>query len=330
MKKAIITGINGQDGSYLAEYLMERGYEVYGVVRRSSIENMEKMRNIQPFRERIHIIPCSLENALSVYKLFVKVQPDECYHLAASSFVSYALEDDLSIMTNNFTTTHNILSGIVEVCPSCRMYFAGSSEIFGNVQENPQTEDTPYNPRSVYGISKMAAHSLIKNYRERYNVYACTGFTYNHESPRRGHAFVTRKITSFVAGLVLGAKNKLELGNLDAVRDWGYAPEYVDAMHKMLQQSAPKDYIIATGTLHSVRELLEIAFGKVGLNYQDYIHINEEFLRPESGVPLVGDASAIYRDLGWRASKQFEEIIGDMVQADIDALMDKSNGKRDA
>lgn len=327
MKIALITGINGQDGSYLAEYLLDRGYEVYGVVRRSSVENTEKMRNILSFSERIHIVPCSLENALSVYKLFVKVQPDECYHLAASSFVSYALEDDLSIMMNNFTTTHNILSSIVETCPSCRMYFAGSSEIFGNVKEAPQSEKTAYNPRSVYGISKMAGHSLIKNYRERYNVYACTGFTYNHESPRRGYTFVTRKITSFVAGVVFGAANKLELGNLDAVRDWGYAPEYVEAMHKMLQRDTPKDYVIATGSLHSVRELLEIAFGKVGLDYREYIHVNEAFLRPEGEIPLVGNPSAIYQDLGWKARKGIEEIISDMVETDIQILK-KRNGKR--
>lgn len=328
MKKALITGVNGQDGSYLAEYLLHKGYEVYGVVRRSSIENAEKMRNLLAVRDSIHMIPCSLENALSVYKLFVAVQPDECYHLAASSFVSYALEDDLSIMTNNFTTTHNILSSIVEVCSSCRMYFAGSSEIFGNAKETPQNEETAYNPRSVYGISKMAAHSLIKNYRERYGIYACTGFTYNHESPRRGYAFVTRKITSFVAEVVLGAEKKLELGNIDAMRDWGYAAEYVEAMYKMLQQSKPKDYIIATGSLHSVRELLEIAFGKVGLDYQDYIHINEEFLRPEVGAPLVGDPSAIHRDLGWKAIKGIREIINDMVEADILTLQDKRQGKR--
>ncbi|EEX77203.1 putative GDP-mannose 4,6-dehydratase [Selenomonas sputigena ATCC 35185] len=207
------------------------------------------------------------------------------------------------------------------------MYFAGSSEIFGNVKEAPQSEETAYNPRSVYGISKMAGHSLIKNYRERYNVYACTGFTYNHESPRRGYNFVTRKITSFVAGIILGAENKLELGNLDAVRDWGYAPEYVEAMHKMLQQDMPKDYVIATGALHSVRELLEIAFGKVGLDYQEYIHVNEAFLRPEGAIPLVGNASAIYQDLGWRAKKGIEEIISDMVETDIQILK-KRNEKR--
>ena len=174
----------------------------------------------------------------------------------------------------------------------------------------------------------MAAHSLIKNYREQYGIYACTGFTYNHESPRRGYAFVTRKITSFVAEVVLGAEKKLELGNIDAMRDWGYAAEYVEAMYKMLQQSKPKDYIIATGSLHSVRELLEIAFGKVGLDYQDYIHINEEFLRPEVGAPLVGDPSAIHRDLGWKAIKGIREIINDMVEADILTLQDKRQGKR--
>ena len=328
VKKAFITGINGQDGSYLAESLLRKGYEVYGGVRRSSLESTEKMRNTYRFREQVRIIPCSLENGLSVYKLFAEIQPDECYHLAASSFVSYALEDDLSIMTNNFTTTHNILSSIVEVCPSCRMYFAGSSEIFGNVSESPQTEKTAYNPRSVYGISKMASHSLIKNYRERYGIYACTGFTYNHESPRRGLAFVTRKITSFVAKAYFGTDERLELGNIDAKRDWGYAPEYVEAMWSMLQQDTPKDYIIATGSLHSVRDFLELAFGKVGLDYREYLQINEDFLRPESGMPLVGDASAIHEDLGWQATKDLRTIIDDMVAADIMELSETKKEKR--
>lgn len=319
-KKALITGINGQDGSYLAELLLKKNYDIYGVVRRSSIENIDKMRNIKHILNKITVITCSLENSLAVYKLFLKIKPDECYHLAASSFVSYSIEDDLSIMTNNFTTTHNILLSVLEICPNCKIYFAGSSEIFGNVKEYPQKEDTAYNPRSVYGISKLSSHCLIKNYRERYNLYACTGFTYNHESPRRGYSFVTRKITSAVAEIALGKRNILELGNINALRDWGYAPEYVDAMYKMLNAKKAKDYIIATGKLHSVKDLLKIAFEAVNLNYKDYVKINDKFIRPNEKVPLVGNAKAIYKDLGWKPKKSFEEMIIEMVKNDINIL----------
>ena len=319
-KKALITGINGQDGSYLAELLLKKDYEVYGVVRRSSIENTDKMRNIKHIIDKVKIVTCSLENSLSVYKLFLKVKPDECYHLAASSFVSYSIEDNLSIMTNNFTTTHNILLSALEICPNCKIYFAGSSEIFGNAKEYPQNEETAYNPRSVYGISKLSSHCLIKNYRERYNLYACTGFTYNHESPRRGHSFVTRKITSAVAEIALGRRNILELGNIEALRDWGYAPEYVEAMYRMLNIGKAKDYVIATGKLHSVKDLLKIAFETVGLNYEDYVRINNKFIRPEEKIPLVGNANAIYKDLGWKAKKPFKEIIIEMVKNDINIL----------
>jgi GDPmannose 4,6-dehydratase len=317
MKKALITGINGQDGSYLAELLLSKGYKVEGVVRRSSIENSVRMENLKGIINDIRLHACSLENNLSVYKLFSEVKPDECYHLAASSFVSYSFEDDLSIMASNFTTTHHILSSILEVCPSCRLYFAGSSEIFGNVTQSPQNENTMFNPRSVYGISKLASHHLIKNFRERYGIYACTGFTYNHESPRRGREFVTRKITSTVAKIYLGLETNLELGNINAVRDWGYAPEYVEAMWRMLNHKEPYDYVIATGILHKVKDLLKIAFDAVGLDYKNFINIKQEFVRPDETVPLLGDPGNIYKDLQWKASKPFDEIIREMVQNDI-------------
>ena len=317
MKKALITGINGQDGSYLVELLLTKGYEVYGVVRRSSIENSKKMENIASLLNQIKVVTCQLDNSLSVYKLFKEIKPDECYHLAASSFVSFAVEDDLSIMMNNFTTTHNILLSVLEICPSCRIYFAGSSEIFGNVTESPQSEKTAYNPRSVYGISKLSSHSLIKNYRERFNLFACTGFTYNHESPRRGRTFVTRKVTSSVADIVLGKQDFIELGNIHAKRDWGYAPEYVQAMYLMLQNKTPKDYVISTGILHTVEDLLKIAFDVVNLDYHKYLKINEKFIRPGEDIPLVGDSSLIYKDLGWKAKKPFKEIIEEMVRCDL-------------
>ena len=319
-KKALITGISGQDGSYLAELLLAIGYTVYGVVRRSSIENADKMENIKQIKDKLILSTCSLENGLSVYKLFSKIKPDECYHLAASSFVSYSLEDDLSIMTNNFTTIHNILSSALEVCPKCKIYFAGSSEMFGNAKDAPQSERTLYNPRSIYGISKLAGHCLVKNYRKQHGLFACTGITYNHESPRRGRSFVTRKITSNVAAIALGMKDSLELGNVKALRDWGYAPEYVEAMHRMLNAEVPKDYVIATGKTHSVEDLLKVAFDTVGLDYKKYVRINEEFLRPEGHVPLVGNADKVYHDLGWKAEKPFELIIKEMVENDIELL----------
>ena len=317
MKKALITGINGQDGSYLAELLLSKGYEVYGVVRRTSIENSQKMENIAHLLDQIKIVTCQLDNSLSVYKLFNEIKPDECYHLAASSFVSFAVEDDLSIMMNNFTTTHNILLSVIELCPSCHIYFAGSSEIFGNATESPQSERTAYNPRSVYGISKLSSHALIKNYRERFNLFACTGFTYNHESPRRGRTFVTRKVTSSVADIVHGKQDFIELGNIQAKRDWGYAPEYVQAMYLMLQNESPRDYVISTGVLHTVEDLLKIAFDVVNLDYHKYLKINESFMRPGEEVPLVGDSSLIYKDLGWKAEKPFKEIIEEMVLSDL-------------
>lgn len=320
MKKALITGINGQDGSYLAELLLSKGYDVYGVVRRSSIENSSKLDNIKHIRNKITLLTCSLENSLSVYKMFLKIKPDECYHLAASSFVSYSLEDDLSIMTNNFNTTQNILLSILDICPKCHVYFAGSSEIFGNVLKAPQDENTPYNPRSVYGISKLASHCLIKNYRQRYNLFACTGFTYNHESPRRGVSFVTRKITRAVAEIALKRQGYVELGNIEARRDWGYAPEYVKAMYKMLNASKPKDYIIATGELHTVRDLLDIAFSYVGLNYKDYVKINKEFIRPDENIPLQGNSELIFNDLKWKHQKSFQNMIFEMVDNDLEIL----------
>ncbi len=320
MRRALITGINGQDGSYLAELLLDKGYEVYGVIRRSSIENATKLENIKNILDKIVIKSCSLENSLSVYKLFQEIKPDECYHLAASSFVSYSLEEDMSMMNNNFTTTHNILLSAIEVCPNCRVYFAGSSEIFGNVGESPQNENTPYNPRSIYGISKMSSHYLVKNYRERYGLFACTGFTYNHESPRRGRAFVTKKITSAVASIYLGKQEYVELGNIDARRDWGYAPEYVQAMYLMLQAIEPNDYVIATGKLHSIRELLQIAFGYYNLDYRKYVRINPAFFRPDENVPLVGDYSKIKREIGWEPQVNFKELIEEMVQCDVRRL----------
>ena len=317
MKKVLITGIAGQDGSYLAEFLLEKGYEVYGVVRPQSLVDTGKLANISHILNKLQLITINLQDINEVKECFTSLKPDECYHLAASSFVSFELEDDLSIMNNNFMTTYNILYSVIKGCPNCRVYFAGSSEIFGDVNTFPQNEETKFNPRSMYGISKLAAHHLINNYRKQYGIFAVTGFTYNHESPRRGLDFVTRKITKGVAQIYAGRRKTIELGNLDAVRDWGYAPDYVEAMWLMLQNNIPKDYVISTGVLHSIKDLLQVAFGVVGLDWERYVQTKREFVRPKENVFLVGDNESIFRDLGWKPRKMFNEIIREMVLNDI-------------
>lgn len=318
MKRALITGINGQDGSYLAELLLSNGYEVYGIIRRSSFENRNKLINIKHILDKIHLYPCSLEDHLAIYKLIKKIQPDECYHLAAQSFVNYSFENDSMIMSINFNSTLNLLTSINELSPHCRFYFAGSSEMFGNPDISPQNEETRFNPRSLYGISKLASYYLVTNFREKNGLYACTGISYNHESPRRGYQFVTRKITSGLAKIYTGKMETLELGNIDAIRDWGYAPEYVQAMRMMLDNpSGPKDYVIATGIPHSVKDFLETAFSALNLNYSDYVVINKNLIRNSEKIPLIGDSSNIKRDLGWTHTKKFGEIVNEMVMNDL-------------
>ena len=321
MPKALITGINGQDGSYLAELLLEKGYEVHGTVRRSSLESREKRENILAIEKSIVLHPVMLDNHLSVYKLIQQVQPDECYHLAASSFVSYSFEDEASIIETNFNSTHYLLSCIKELAPACRFYFAGSSEMFGNAAVAPQDETTPFQPRSIYGISKLASYHVVKTYRDFHNLFACTGITYNHESVRRGRAFVTRKVATQVAKIAMQQETCLELGNLEASRDWGYAPEYVRAMWLMLQNPVgPRDYVIATGKLHSVRQLLQVAFAAAGLEYGQYVKVNEGYFRPGETVPLVGNAARIKADLGWQPQISFEAMIQAMVEQELKLL----------
>jgi GDPmannose 4,6-dehydratase len=321
MKKALITGINGQDGSYLAELLLAKGYEVHGIIRQSSIENHQKLIFLKKIYNQLQLHICSLNNHLSIYKLIDEIKPDECYHLAAASFVSYSFEDEASVLATNLNPTHYFLSSIKELVPWCRFYFAGSSEIFGNTDIAPQKETTRFNPRSIYGISKLASHYVVKNYREYHGLYACTGFCYNHESPRRSHSFVSRKITSGAAKIHLNLEDKIQLGNIEAIRDWGYAPEYVEAMWMMLNNPCgPRDYIIATGIPHTVRDLLNIAFSLVGLDYTKYLEINNDFFRPGEQVPLLGDASNIHKDLGWCPKANFEKVIEEMVLNDISLL----------
>jgi GDPmannose 4,6-dehydratase len=318
MKKALITGINGQDGSYLAEFLLARGYEVHGIVRREAIEDSaHRLRNITHSMDRLTLHIGSLDNHLSLYRIVQAVRPEECYHLASSSFVSYSFDDESSHLSSTVNSTQCLLASIKELAPSCRFYFSGTSEMFGDAESSPQNENTKFSPRSLYGISKVAGHYLSVNYRRQHGLFACTGILYNHESPRRGYEFVTRKITAAAVRIHRGLMNTLELGNIDARRDWGYAPEYVEAMWRMLNHDRPEDYVIATGQLHSVRDFLEVAFSTLNLRYQDHLKINPAYFRPQERVPLVGDASRAARDLEWRPRKSFEVIVREMVESEL-------------
>src|SRR5512138_3800309 len=279
-KKALITGIAGQDGSYLADLLLSKGYEVHGIVRRIAIEDStHKLKNIGHIHDRLKLHVASLDNVLSLIKTIREVMPDECYHLAASSFVSYSFEDEMSILNNNINSTHYLLAALKEFVPRCRFYYAGSSEMFGAVETSPQDERTPFNPRAIYGVSKVAGYHLVKNYRQQYGMFACSGILYNHESPRRGYEFVTRKIVSSAVRIKLGLLDYVYLGNLDARRDWGYAPDYVNAMWLMLQHGNPDDYVVATGETHAVREFCQVAFDCLGLDYEKYVIVDPMFFR---------------------------------------------------
>ncbi|GIW23071.1 MAG: GDP-mannose 4,6-dehydratase [Candidatus Sericytochromatia bacterium] len=318
MKKALITGINGQDGSYLAEFLLEKGYQVHGIVRRSSIENASKLYNLKNILDKIYLHSCNIENQLSVYKIISEIKPDECYHLAAFSFVSYSFDDETNIISTNFNSTHFLLSSIKELVPECKFYFAGSSEMFGNTDESPQNENTKFNPRSIYGISKLSSYYLVKNYRERFGLFCCTGIAYNHESPRRDYSFVTRKISSGISKILRKEIDRIELGNINAIRDWGYAPDYVKAMWLMLNKNdKAEDFIISTGIGHTVEDLLKIAFDYINKDYREYIHINSNFFRESEKTPLIGDNSKIKNKLNWENTKNIKDIIIEMIENDI-------------
>jgi len=320
-KTALITGITGQDGSYLAEHLLDLGYEVHGLVRRVALEQPgQRLSRLKGCLDRIHIHPASLDSYASVFHVFSKQQFDECYHLAAQSFVAESFADGFSTMDTNINGTHYVLAALREVQPKCRFYFAGSSEMFGKVRETPQRETTPFHPRSPYGVSKVAGFYLAVNYREAYGIPCTNGILFNHESPRRGFEFVTRKITDGVARIKLGLASELLLGNLDAKRDWGHARDYVRAMHLMLQQPEADDYVVATGETHSVREFCELAFGEVGLDYRDYVRKNEAVYRPAEVDLLIGDYSKARKVLGWEPTVHFPNLVKEMVRADLDSL----------
>ena len=325
-KKALITGITGQDGSYLAELLLEKGYEVHGIVRRVALEDVEyRLYRLRHIYDKLILHAASLENYASLFKIIEKTRPDECYHLAAQSFVSYSFEDEFSTININLNGTHYILSAIKERLPQCRFYFAGSSEMFGLVKETPQTEKTPFHPRSPYGISKVAGFDLTRNYREAYDLFACNGILFNHESPRRGFEFVTRKISNAVAKIKLGFEKELKLGNLEAKRDWGFAGDYVKAMWLMLQQDQPDDYVVATGETHSVKEFLELAFDYVDLDYRKYVGIDEVLYRPAEVNLLCGDYKKAKQKLGWEPAVKFEKLVKMMVDADLQRISGKHN-----
>jgi len=318
MKKALITGITGQDGSYLSELLLEKGYEVHGIVRRVALEDPRaRMWRIRHILDRIHIHNASMESYASIFNIISDVKPDECYHLAAQSYVSYSFEDEFSTINTNLNGTHYVLSSIKRQAPDCRFYFAGSSEMFGHVKETPQNESTPFHPRSPYGISKMAGFELTRNYREAYNLFALSGILFNHESPRRGAEFVTRKITTGAAKIKLGIEKEIRLGNLEAKRDWGHARDYVKAMWLMLQREEPEDFVIATGQSHSVREFLEFAFCHADLDYHHYLAIDDNLYRPSEVNTLQGDASKAHKKLNWYQTITVEELVKEMVDSDL-------------
>src|SRR5712692_6768853 len=316
-QRALITGITGQDGSYLAELLLEKGYEVHGMVRRSSEEKFERINHL---RERVTLHPGDLLDQFSIVSLLDALHPDEVYNLGAQSFVPTSWNQP--VLTGEFTAlgVTKMLEAIRHTYPAARFYQASSSEMFGKVHEIPQTEQTPFYPRSPYGVAKAYGHHITVNYRESYGLFAVSGILFNHESPRRGLEFVTRKVSNGAARIKLGLQKRLGLGNLDAQRDWGYAADYVEAMWRMLQQDDPDDYLIATGEVHTVREVCEVAFARVGLDWKEHVYIDPLFVRPAEVDLLVGNNSKAKAKLGWKPTVHFEELIKMMVDADLERL----------
>lgn len=319
-KRALITGITGQDGSYLAELLLSKGYEVIGMVRRSSTVNFERIRHIQ---DRLTLVTGDLMDEVSLINLLREHRPAEVYNLAAQSFVQTSWYQPVFTGETTALGVTRMLDAVRLVDPEIRFYQASSSEMFGKVQAVPQVEDTPFYPRSPYGVAKVYGHWITVNYRESYNMFACSGILFNHESPRRGLEFVTRKIAHGVARIKLGLDSELRLGNLDAQRDWGFAGDYVEAMWLMLQQEQPDDFVVATGETHAVREFCELAFGRVGLDYRDYVVQDERFMRPAEVDLLIGDPAKARAQLGWQPKTPFPELVHMMVDTDLQLLKEQ-------
>lgn len=318
-KKALITGITGQDGSYLAEFLLKKGYSVHGLVRRVAAEDKShRFWRLRHFLDKLNIHAGSLESYASIINIITKIKPDEIYHLGAQSYIDYAFADEFSTINTNINGTHYLLSAIKEFSSKTKFYFAGTSEMFGKVREIPQTEKTPFYPRSVYGISKVAGYDLTRNYREAYNLFCCSGILFNHESPRRGFEFVTRKITHAVARIKFGLQKDLRLGNMDAKRDWGHAKDHVEAMWLMLNQKEPRDYVVSTGKHYTVRDFAKLAFQLVDLDYRKFVKIEKKFYRPAEVESLLGDCSKAKKELKWKPKYNFKKLVEDMVRADLE------------
>tara|TARA_B100001123_G_C15288542_1_gene1016564 strand:- start:169 stop:1149 length:981 start_codon:yes stop_codon:yes gene_type:complete len=324
-KKALITGITGQDGSYLAELLLKKGYEVHGVIRRVALEDeTHRLWRIKKILNDITIHAGSLESYATLFNILLKIKPDEVYHLAAQSYVGYSFEDEFSTFNMNINGTHYVLSGLKEFASSkVKFYFAASSEMFGKVKEVPQNENTPFHPRSAYGVSKVTGFHLVKNYREAYNLHASNGILFNHESPRRGFEFVTRKISFAAARIKKGLQKKLKLGNIKSKRDWGHAKDYVNAMWLMLQQDTPGDYVIGTGKQHSVEDFAKKAFDHVGLNYKDHVEIDKNLIRPSEVDTLLADYSKAKKILKWEPKISFDDLVSSMVENDLEVASNK-------
>jgi len=316
-RRALITGVTGQDGSYLAELLLDKGYEVFGLVRRSSSSTLER---IESLLDRLQLVRGDLLDSSSLQRAVETAQPDEIYNLAAQSFVPTSYQEP--VLTAEFTAlgVTRLLEAMRQEAPRARFYQASSSELFGQTQVSPQREDTPFMPRSPYGVAKLYAHWITVNYRESYGLFACCGILFNHESPRRGAEFVTRKVSLGAARIKRGLAKELRLGNLNAQRDWGFAGDYVQAMWSMLQRETPTDYVIGTGVQHSVRELVEVAFDEVGLDWREWVRCDDALLRPAEIDRLVGDASKAREELGWRPTVDFEALVRNMVRADLERL----------
>ena len=313
MKKALITGISGQDGSYLAELLLSKNYQIFGALNKDS----KNLQNIEHLINKIELIEYALNDSKITEDLIKKIQPDECYHLAGSSFVDYNKENQDTILNNNFNSAYFLLESIKNYASNCRFFLAGSSEMFGSSNESPQSENSIFNPQNIYGISKLKAFDLVKNYRQNYKIFSCCGILYNHESPRRNPIFLTRKISQSVARIHLGIDDQIELGDIESARDFGYAKDYVEAMFLMLQNSQATDYVISSGNVYKIKDIIKIAFDYINLDYKKFIKINPKFIRPSPQIQLFGDNSKIKKELNWQPQTDIKKIIYEMIENDI-------------
>ena len=321
MKKALITGVSGQDGSYLAEFLLSKNYQIFGSLNKDS----KNLQNIEHLVNKIELVEYALNDSKITEDLIKKIQPDECYHLAGSSFVDYSKDNQDSILNNNVNSTNFLLESIKNYASNCRFFLAGSSEMFGLSNESPQSENSLFNPQNIYGISKLKAFDLVKNYRQNYKIFACCGILYNHESPRRNPIFLTRKISQSVARIHLGIDDQIELGDIESARDFGYAKDYVEAMFLMLQNSQATDYVISSGNVYKIKDIIKIAFDYVNLDYKNFLKINPNFIRPSPKIQLFGDNSKIKKDLNWQPQTDIKKIIYEMIENDI--VLIKSQNK---